>query len=62
VRCIIVCSVNPDDRFEEATKENNFSSAAIEINKESGTVKVLELEPSEIPLFEHIHLEQQLLL
>jgi len=51
--------VNPDDRFEEMTKDNNISSATIEINKEKGSVKILATEPKENPSFEHIYIKQK---
>jgi len=49
---------NPADRFLEETKENNTSSAIILYDAEAGTVEVLETEPTDVPEFEHIHIEQ----
>ena len=50
--------VNPEERLDEISLQNNKSSALLKINMEEKTVEVLELIPSEYPTFEHIHLEQ----
>lgn len=49
--------VNPEDRFEEITKENNISSALMYLDMEAGTVEVLEEQPNETPSVEHIYEE-----
>lgn len=53
-------NVNPEDRFEEITKENNIASALFEYEKNTGSVTVTETVPVDLPAFEHIHIEQQL--
>lgn len=53
-------TANPEDRFDESDKSNNISSAVIEYDTDAGTVTVLETTPSELPEFEHIHIEQDL--
>lgn len=52
-------NVNPADRFDEITKNNNVASADIAYDKDDGTVEVLGTEPMELPEFEHIHIEQE---
>ena len=54
----LLFTVNPKDRYDEITKDNNRSSATIEIDKEKKTIRILELEPSELPIFEHVYIEQ----
>ena len=54
----LLFTVNPKDRYDEITKDNNESSATIEIDKEKKTIRILELEPSELPIFEHVYIEQ----
>ncbi|MCH7604909.1 hypothetical protein IID24_02900 [Patescibacteria group bacterium] len=54
----LLFTVNPNDRYDEITKDNNRSSATIEIDKEKETIKILELEPSELPAFEHVYIEK----
>ncbi len=55
---ILRFTLNPNDRFEEVTKSNNVSWAKIDIDKQAGTVKVIDTEPKEIPEYEHIYVEQ----
>jgi hypothetical protein len=47
--------VNPEDRFDEITTDNNESSVIMDINKERGTIVVLESFPKDVPGIEHIH-------
>jgi len=54
----LVISVNPKNRFEEITKENNISSVTIEIDKENLAVKIIDTIPEKFPKFEHIHVKQ----
>jgi hypothetical protein len=50
--------VNPEDRFDEITKENNVSSALLNLDIENLTVEVLEEVPSDTPTIEHVYEEQ----
>jgi len=50
--------VNPEQRLEEISLQNNTSSAILEINMEERAVRVLEQTPAFTPPIEHIHLEQ----
>ncbi|MDP2594179.1 MAG: lysyl oxidase family protein [bacterium] len=50
--------VNPEQRLEEISLQNNISSAILEINMEERAVRVLEQTPEVTPPIEHIHLEQ----
>jgi len=54
----LVITVNPKNRFEEITKENNISSVTIEIDKENLAIKIIRTIPKKLPEFEHIHVEQ----
>ena len=51
--------VNPLDRFDEITKENNISSVTFNLNKELGNVDIISTYPENPPEFEHIHIEQE---
>jgi hypothetical protein len=53
-------NVNPEDRFDEITKDNNDASALFAYDKEAGTIDVVETVPALLPNFEHIYIEQQL--
>ena len=57
---VLTFVANPADRFDEITKENNVSSVRFRYNKENKSVEVIEMSPSELPHFEHIHIEQNL--
>lgn len=50
--------VNPSDRFEEVTLENNHSSTLLSIDREAGTLEVLEEVPVGAPEIEHVYPEQ----
>ncbi len=50
--------VNPENKFEEVSRENNIASAIIVIAKEAGTVKAGEYVPPERPGIEHVNKEQ----
>lgn len=54
----LVFEGNPERRFRESNHENNVSWALIELDPESQTVDVLELEPSDPPEVEHLYPEQ----
>ncbi len=54
----LVFHVNPLLRFYEERVENNSSNVLISINKETGTVEVLEENPRQSPAVEHLYLEQ----
>lgn len=49
--------VNPENLFEEISKDNNKAHAILEYNAELKTVKVLSLEPQEFPEVQHIYIE-----
>lgn len=50
---------NPENVFEEVTRDNNNSSVVIRINKDTLKVTVLESTPENIPKFEHIYPVQE---
>jgi len=50
--------VNPLERFDEITRDNNMSSVTFELDKKLRTVTMLETSPEDLPEFEHIYIEQ----
>lgn len=52
--------VNPTNRFEELSLDNNTSSVLFEIDMERRTLKVLQEEPKNYPTLEHVYKEQPL--
>ncbi|MEX0909760.1 MAG: lysyl oxidase family protein [Candidatus Paceibacterota bacterium] len=51
--------VNPEDRFEETTKENNTSSVVFELDVEEGSLEVVRQEPEETPEVTHIYVDDE---
>ena len=49
---------NPTNRFDELSLENNEASAVIMYDKEEMSVEIISHKPTELPIFEHIHVEQ----
>ncbi len=50
---------NPEDRFDEISKDNNNSSALIDIDIKNLKIKVLESFPANNPKFEHVYPVQE---
>jgi len=52
--------LNPQDRFEEISEENNTAWAVVKIDKQKLKVEVLELYPSDAPDVDHVYKEESL--
>lgn len=50
--------VNPANRFDEISADNNRSMVVIDINMENKTVEIVSEEPSKYPAVEHVYPEQ----
>lgn len=49
--------VNPRERFEEISRDNNVSYAVIDIDKESQTAEVVSFFPETTPTIEHVYVD-----
>jgi len=47
--------INPKDRFDEITKDNNISSVVINLDMDKKTFKIIEESPKEYPSIEHVY-------
>lgn len=54
----LLFEVNPANRFEELTDDNNISSVLLDIDMEDLTFTILSEEPAIHPEIDHIHLNQ----
>ena len=50
--------INPSDRLEQLTKQNNTSSVVIDLNMDEKTFKVISESPAQYPEIEHVYPEQ----
>lgn len=54
----LVFTINPAQRFDEYSIDNNISSAVLDLDMENLTVKVIEESPKKYPEVEHVYPEQ----